>query len=312
MSKKSLNVMGLINKGVELYEQYGNTIKDTAKQMGVTKKLGIADESGKGKRSKKGGQTKSEGLLGLINKGKAFYEQHGDTIMGIAKQMGVTQKLGIADEPNAEVEAATEVEEKTVVTEPIAEIAPKTEIAEVVEVSEVEVTKSEGGEVVKSEPAAPVTLKDLRREVVEDKRFEESTGALQEVAVKSILNITDPNAVMHAINTLSDVAKETIKYAEEQETKREEIRAMRDASIAHINALKESVKFYLEKSFDERKDLFDKQFESVNKALESGNVEMLAVSLSAINELAASSPFKSLSDVASVQKNLTSNEEWDI
>jgi hypothetical protein len=132
--------------------------------------------------------------------------------MGIAKQMGVTQKLGIADEPNAEVEAATEVEEKTVVTEPTAEIAPKTETAEVVEVSEVEVTKSEGGEVVKSEPAAP-TLKDLRREVVEDKRFEESTGVLQEVAVKSILNITDPNAVMHAINTLGDVAKETIKYA---------------------------------------------------------------------------------------------------
>lgn len=291
MSKKSLDVLGLINKGVELYEQYGDAIKDAAKQ------LGFADESGKDKRSKKGEQAKSEGLMGLINKGKAFCEQNGETIMGIAQQVGVAQKLGFS--ADAEAETKTEVEEVAVVAE------TKTDVAEVV------APKTEEVEVVEK-PAAQVTIKDLRREVKEDKSFEESVSVLQESATSALFDISDPTAVMHAINTLGNVAQETMKYAEEQETKREEIRAMRDVSIARINALRESVQLYLEKSFDERKDLFNKQFECVNKALESGNVEMLAVSLSAINELAASSPFKNLADVASVQKSLTANAEWDI
>ena len=303
MSKKSLDVLGLINKGVELYEQYGDAIKDAAKQ------LGFADESGKGKRSKKGEQAKSEGLMGLINKGKAFYEQHGETIMGIAQQVGVAQKLGFS--ADAEAETKTEVEEAAVVVE-VVEKPESVVVAETkTEVAEVVAPKTEEVEVVEK-PAAQVTIKDLRREVKEDKSFEESVSVLQDSATSALFDISDPTAVMHAINTLGNVAQETIKYAEEQETKREEIRAMRDVSIARIHALKESVQLYLEKSFDERKDLFNKQFECVNKALESGNVEMLAASLSAINELAASSPFKSLADVASVQKSLTANAEWDI
>ena len=103
MSKKPLDVLGLINKGVELCEQYGDTIKDAAKQ------LGFADKSGK--RSKKGKQAKSEGLMGLINKGKAFYEQHGERIMGVAQQVVVAQKLGFPADTKTEVEVADVVAE---------------------------------------------------------------------------------------------------------------------------------------------------------------------------------------------------------
>ena len=279
MSKKSMNLVDIFNKGKELYNQYGDSVINTAKQMGVI------NESGKGKSAQK------DGLLNLIDKGKKFYNQHGETIMGIAQQMGITQKLGLTDE--ATDEATDEVEEATVVDE----------ITEV---------QTEEIEVVECTPSAPTSLKDIRQEVIADKTFEQSTEVLHNAAKDALSDITNPNAVMHAINTLGNVAQETIKYAEDQETKREEIRAMRDASIAHINALKESVQLYLERSFDERKELFSKQFECVDKALELGNIEMLAMSLSAINELAASSPFKNLADVASVQKSLTSNTEWDI
>lgn len=279
MSKKSMNLVDILNKGKELYDQYGDSVINTAKQMGVI------NESGKGKSAKK------DGLLNLIDKGKKFYNQHGETIMGIAQQMGITQKLGLTDE--ATNEATDEVEEETVVDE----------------ITEVQTEKIE---VVECTPSAPTTLKDIRQEVIADKTFEQSTEVLHNAAKDALSDITNPNAVMHAISTLGNVAQEAIKYAEDQETKREEIRAMRDASIAHINALKESVQLYLERSFDERKELFSKQFECVDKALELGNIEMLAMSLSAINELAASSPFKNLADVASVQKSLTSNTEWDI
>lgn len=71
---------------------------------------------------------------------------------------------------------------------------------------------------------------------------------------------------------------------------------MRDTAIAQINAMKECVQTYLEKTFDERSAIFAKQFEVVDAALLSGNNEMLASSLNSINALAASSPFKNLAD----------------
>lgn len=88
---------------------------------------------------------------------------------------------------------------------------------------------------------------------------------------------------------------------------------MRDTAIAQINAMKECVQTYLEKTFDERSAIFAKQFEVVDAALLSGNNEMLASSLNSINALAASSPFKNLADITAVQKSLTSSDtECDI
>ena len=96
------------------------------------------------------------------------------------------------------------------------------------------------------------------------------------------------------------------------ETKREEIRAMRDTAIAQVSAMRDVVQTYLEKSFDERASLFAEQFKCVDAALRSGDNEMLSVSLNSINTLAASSPFKNLVDLNNVQKALTdSNTEWD-
>ena len=118
---------------------------------------------------------------------------------------------------------------------------------------------------------------------------------------------------MAAISTLAQVSNETIKYVAEQETKREEIRAERDVAIARINAMSDSIKLYLEKTFDERSAIFSKQFEAVDEALRTGNTEMLALTLNSINSLAASSPFKNLADIGQVQQALTDgNTEWDI
>ena len=77
--------------------------------------------------------------------------------------------------------------------------------------------------------------------------------------------------------------------------------------------LKEAIKEYLEKTFDERSAIFAKQFECVDAALREGNTEMLAITLNSINSLAASSPFKNLADINQVQQALSdSDTEWDI
>ena len=123
----------------------------------------------------------------------------------------------------------------------------------------------------------------------------------------------NPQEVMAAIATLTQISNETIQYVAEQETKREEIRAERDVAIARIHAMSDNIKLYLEKTFDERSAIFAKQFECVDAALRDGNTEMLAMTLNNINSLAASSPFKNLADINQVQQALgDSSTEWDI
>ena len=76
--------------------------------------------------------------------------------------------------------------------------------------------------------------------------------------------------------------------------------------------MRDVLKDYLEKSFDERSSIFLKQFEVVDKALATGDNAMLSMGLNAINELAASSPFKELANINSVQQMLTDDSEIDI
>lgn len=161
----------------------------------------------------------------------------------------------------------------------------------------------------------PITdIKQMRAEIEADNSFNDTLTELENV-VKPILvgGAANPEQVKLALNTLKNVAEETVRYSIEQETRREEIRAMRDVAIARIQAIQQCIQTYMEKTFDERSAIFAKQFECVDAALKSGDNDMLALSLNSINSLAASSPFKNLADINQVQKSLSSSDtEWDI
>jgi hypothetical protein len=223
-------------------------------------------------------KTQSKGLdvVKLVKKAKELYDEYGETIASLSETLGIKDKI---------------MSNKTVSD---------------VEVIEEEV---ETGEVNSLE-----TMRSIREEVEADDSFSESLTTLEEAAsIAFDGRITNPQEVSNALQTLASVAVETIKYSEEQETKREEIRARRDVAIAQVSAMRDAVQLYLEKSFDERSVLFAKQFECVDAALKAGDNDMLAICLNNINALAASSPFKALADVGQVQKALTSSEtEWDI
>ena len=160
----------------------------------------------------------------------------------------------------------------------------------------------------------PECLPDAEMEMApmeEDTFFEDKLGSLMDTVKNT--NPTNPQEVIAAIAALTQVSNEIIRYVAEQETKREEIRARRDVAIAQIHAMSDNIKLYLEKTFDERSAVFAKQFECVDAALRDGNTEMLALTLNNINSLAASSPFKNLSDINQVQQALGSEDtEWDI
>ena len=246
--------------------------------------------------------TQSKGLdvVKLVKKAKELYDDYGETIASLSETLGIKDKImsnktvseisGILSGQETDDEECTDVEV----------------IKEEVEVIEEEVEDEEVNSLE--------TMRSIREEVEADDSFSESLTTLEEAAsIAFDGRITNPQEVSNALQTLASVAVETIKYSEEQETKREEIRARRDVAIAQVSAMRDAVQLYLEKSFDERSVLFAKQFECVDAALKAGDNDMLAICLNNINALAASSPFKALADVGQVQKALTSSEtEWDI
>lgn len=126
-------------------------------------------------------------------------------------------------------------------------------------------------------------------------------------------SLSSPAEVLSTIKAFTEAATDAVKFCEVQETKREEIRANRDARIKQLEAQRDIIMNYLDRSFDERRYLFEKHFKIVDHALMTGNTEELTLSLQTINDLAKSSPFKALADLGNVQNTLNQpNSTFDI
>jgi hypothetical protein len=150
--------------------------------------------------------------------------------------------------------------------------------------------------------------------VKEDMTAEEDEQFVNYVFDNTQLDFSSSQAAAESFEKFITIAGEVAKFTELQETKRTQIRSNADVAIKKVEAMREVLQEYLTKSFDERSAIFAKHFEVVDSALVNGDTAMLSAGLNAINELAASSPFKALADFNSVQQMLlTDNEtEFDI
>lgn len=129
--------------------------------------------------------------------------------------------------------------------------------------------------------------------------------------VKSIA-AGNPAEAAQVLKCFIEVAGEVAKFTEQQKTERKEIEAKRDINISRIQAQKEIIMVYLEKSFDERKENFSKFFKVIDHAIANNNMQQLAMGLDSINQLAASSPFKALATLESTKEAINDkNHIWD-
>ncbi len=142
---------------------------------------------------------------------------------------------------------------------------------------------------------------------------EETTEEQDEAFVDSLMSVKAPTAAsplqtgqaaMEAVSNLVSMSNEVMKFTEVQKTKRTQINAEKEVALARINSTSQLLKDYLQKTHDERSSIFQKQFEVIDHALQSGNVQELALTLNAMNDLAKSSPFKDLANIGQVQNML--------
>jgi len=115
------------------------------------------------------------------------------------------------------------------------------------------------------------------------------------------------------LRSIVDAYTEYKIIAEQEKTKRREIRAWEKATVANIQAQRDALLKYLELSFDERAKNFTFLFEKVDQAIADGNANQLALAIYSITEIAKASPFKDLTDLSFVQAALEDpDHEWTI
>lgn len=106
------------------------------------------------------------------------------------------------------------------------------------------------------------------------------------------------------LNDIVQAWTEYLKIAEEEKTKRREIEAWEKVTIAEIQAKRDLLMEYLDRSFDERSKNFQRLFKVVDTAISSRDNQKLGFALDAIVELTKSNPLKDMADLANVKKAL--------
>jgi ribonucleotide reductase alpha subunit len=123
------------------------------------------------------------------------------------------------------------------------------------------------------------------------------------------------NDMINPAECLQQIVSAYTEYkiiAEHEQTKRREIEAWEEVTIAKINAQRDLLMAYLNNSFDERAENFRCLFSVVERAIAVNNNNQLALALDSITELAKSSPFKELANLASVRAALDDpDHEWE-
>ena len=122
---------------------------------------------------------------------------------------------------------------------------------------------------------------------------------------KNIIPKPTPIQAIDGFKILVNAYKENYKISEEEQTKRENIRAIKEYEIEKIHAQKEVLKDYFEKTFSERKTNFKRMFDALDKGIENNNLEAIQASMNLIITLSKESP---LSEVQSLISDFNNND----
>ena len=101
------------------------------------------------------------------------------------------------------------------------------------------------------------------------------------------------SGVSTALTSITDY----LKIAEQEKSKRTEIVAKRVVAIAAIQAQRETISELMKYTFQERAAVLQKQFDVLDHAIATGNVDVVNSSLSAMVSVIQSSPFKNVQDM---------------
>jgi hypothetical protein len=112
-----------------------------------------------------------------------------------------------------------------------------------------------------------------------------------------------PERLLEGVNEMVRNVTDYLTVAEQETTKRAAIAARKEVAIESIRAQRETISELLRYTFDERAQVIRKQFEALDRALETGNVAVADSALKGMVSVIQSSPFKSIQEMQAAMGN---------
>jgi hypothetical protein len=135
-----------------------------------------------------------------------------------------------------------------------------------------------------------------------------------ERALAARTNAASAAGAMDLVTILIDAAKYVYDAKQgiaREQAHRAEIAEATRVEVERIRATKSLLMTYLERTFDERKALFEALLARLDGALDGGDADAVSAVLQATLDLAKSSPFKQLQDAGTFQQALRDKStEW--
>ncbi len=135
-----------------------------------------------------------------------------------------------------------------------------------------------------------------------------NSGIVSKMTGEAGKNLVSKINPMETINQLYSMYSEYKQVVQHEKTVRDGIEADKKVSIERIQAQRDIIMTYLDKSFDERKDNFKKFFDVLDNALEKEQIDIVVKTLDSITVLAKSSPFKDIASIVQVKKMIDNDE----
>ena len=122
-----------------------------------------------------------------------------------------------------------------------------------------------------------------------------------EVVAGAVGKLTAVDA-LSALTQLVGAARESIQIHETESTKREKLKTYREIEVSRIKASEKVLRDYFDRIFDERRETHRRLFDSLDLALESGDVSAMQTVVGGIVEVARTSPLANIGDLGELRR----------
>lgn len=103
--------------------------------------------------------------------------------------------------------------------------------------------------------------------------------------------------VEQSVSMLIEAWKDYNKICVVEETKREAIRSNRDVNLAKIKAQRDTLEQYLTGVFKERQQVISGMFDALDKGIEKGDDNLIALSMNTIVNTIKTSPLEGIQNI---------------
>lgn len=119
-------------------------------------------------------------------------------------------------------------------------------------------------------------------------------------------------SALQAFNQLVDAWKEYQKTKEIEQTKREQIAALRDCTIKRLDHQRDLLEMYLKETFKERRYVIEGMFERLDQGIANGDNQLVNMAMQSIISTVQTSPLQDVQKIMSQIENDSSNDVIEI